>query len=254
VLLGLYNRINKWPKRRFSYRFLLNPETIGSLCFLHEHAQDLKQNLTSGLILTCLGGPSKKLNYKSAKRKDSLINSIMQYDKKNTKLPVEVTAFSPINGSDERQFCAPGFNLPVGQVSRTKYGQYDGYHNSLDTKDFMSIDRLIESIDSIEKVLQLMEIGGNPVNQAPFGEPQLGKRGLYPNMNSKQTRGFSADNQVDGRTQLNRLLTLLNMSDGETSLIEIANHLDCNIDDLSELIQKSEDQNLIKYNTEIKEL
>lgn len=247
-LLALYRRIKRWKKRRFTYRFLLNPETIGSLCFLYKHGKELKENLKSGLVLTCLGGTSNHLKYKSSRQKDSLINKTIGYNKLKTLLPVKIVPFSPLDGSDERQYCSAGFNLPMGQISRTTYGSYKGYHNSLDNKEFMGIKSIIESIESIESILKYVEICGNPVNLSPFGEPQLGKRGLYPNINSNKTRNFSTDEFVDGRTQLNRILYILNMSDGETSLIEIAKKANCSVDDLIPIINRLESMNLIKYN------
>lgn len=248
ALLGVYNRIKKWNKRRYSYRFLLNPETIGALCFLHEHAKELKENLISGFTLTCIGGPAKELKYKSSRLEDSLINKVVKYDKKITSLPIEVVPFTPLGGSDERQYCSPGFNLPMGQFSRTTYGKYDGYHNSLDTKDFMKIESVIESVETVEQILKYIEISGNPINMQPFGEPQLGKRDLYPNMNSNKTRKNSEDKYVDGRTQLNRILLMLNMADGENSLIDIANAAGCSVDDLLPILFKLEENELIKYN------
>lgn len=254
ALLGLYNRIRKWEKRRYTYRFLLNPETIGALCFLHAHAKELKDNLVSGFTLTCVGGPAKELKYKSSRLEGSLINNVLKYSKKNTTLPIEVFPFTPLGGSDERQYCSPGFNFPMGQISRTTYGKYDGYHNSLDTKDFMKIDNVIESIETIEQTLKYIEICGNPVNLQPFGEPQLGKRNLYPNMNSHETRKNSEDEYVDGRTQLNRILLMLNMADGETSLIDIANKAGCSVDDLIPTLLKLEEKELIKYNVKMPKL
>ena len=254
ALLGLYNRISKWNKRRYTYRFVLNPETIGSLCFLYKHAKELKENLVSGLILTCVGGPSKTMRFKSSRIDDSLINRVIEYDKKNIPLPMEKIPFSALGGSDERQYCSPGFNLPVGQISRTTYGTYDGYHNSLDTKEFMGIDHLVESIDNIEQILKYVEVCGNPVNLSPFGEPQLGKRHLYPNMNSNNTRKNSTDKYVDGRTQLNRMLLMLNMADGKNSLIDIAREADCSVDEILPTLTKLEEHNLISYNINIEEL
>lgn len=254
ALLGLYQRIREWGKRRYTYRFLLNPETIGSLCFLYRHAKELKENLVSGLVLTCVGGPRKKLTYKSSRRSGSLINNVLNYDKKMTSMPIEVTPFDPLSGSDERQYCSPGFNLPMGQISRTTYGSYDGYHNSMDTKEFMGIEHVIESIDTIEQVLKYTEVCGKPINMQPFGEPQLGKRGLYPNMNSSLTANKSEDSFVDGRVQLNRILLMLSMADGENSLIDIAEAAGCSTDELLPILSKLEDKELIKYNLSKREL
>lgn len=251
VLLSLYNRIKSWKKRRFNYRFLINPETIGSLCFLHHHGKEMKENLVSGLVLTCLGGPTKVLNYKSSRMGKGLLDKVVDYQEKKTSLDIKKHPFTPIRGSDERQFCSPGFNLPIGQFSRTTYSTYDGYHNSLDDKEFMGIDTLIESATAIEEVLKYLEVCGNPVNLLPFGEPQLGKRGLYPNLNAEETRGKSSDGKVDGRVELEKRMILLNMADGENSLIDISKACDCTVDELIPTLEVLESNNLISYHKKL---
>lgn len=252
VLLALFNRIKKWKKRRFTYRFLLNPETIGSICFLHENGRHLKENLESGLVLTCLGGPSEKLNYKQSRGGNFLIDKVLDYKKDTSILPIKSTPFTATGGSDERQFCSPGFNLPIGQISRTKYLQYDGYHNSYDDKAFMGIDNIIESTKVIEDLLKLVEISGNPVNLTPFGEPQLGKRNLYPTINANSNRNKSSDNKIDGRTELNNRLIILNMADGENSLIDIAKVCNCSVEDLMPTIEVLEQNGILSYNEKLK--
>ncbi|GHF31025.1 aminopeptidase [Kordiimonas sediminis] len=257
VLLALYNRIKKWPRRRYSYRFLLNPETIGALCFLSRYGAQLKDNLHAGLVLTCLGGPTDKLRYKASRNGDNIFDKMLskkQY--KQLRLPEQViaTPFCPLGGSDERQYGAPGIQLPVGQIARTVYGEYDGYHNSLDTKEFMSIDQLVKSVDTIESLLLYGEVADCPVNLLPFGEPQLGKRGLYPNMNNASSREKSDDTRVDGRTELNRRLKLLNMADGKTDLFEIAEAADCQIDDLIAEVERLEEAGMIAYHCELPKL
>ncbi len=250
VLSGLYRRIKKWPKHRFTYRFLLNPETIGSLCFLSKYHQHLQSHLMSGLILTCLGGPNAKLRYKASRRADSLFDQLTSKYKTTKSDKWLSQKFSPLGGSDERQYCAPGFNLPMGQVARTIYGEYDGYHNSLDTKEFMDINQIVKSIDEIEALLWEAEISGNPVNMCPFGEPQLGKRGLYPNLNSGNTWGTSSDEIIDSRLVLNRILTILNSADGETSMLKIASELDCELEELRPIIERLEEEKLLAFNTD----
>ena len=248
VLLGLYKRISSWKKRRYSYRFLLNPETIGSLCFLNKNRNTIKDKIFTGLVLTCLGGPSKKLNYKLSRNIDSVMNKVISSQKDNFSIPINEIPFTATGGSDERQFCSPGFNLPIGQISRTTYANYEGYHNSLDNKEFLIIDNLIESIDVIEQILKYSEVCGNPVNQSPFGEVQLGKRGLYPNINSSETGSSSSDVINDGRVSLNRRLIMLNMSDGKNSLIDIARECKCSVDELIPTLEFLESKELIKYN------
>lgn len=254
VLLALYNRIKSWKRRRYTYRFLLNPETIGSICYLHEHGKHLIEHLKSGLVLTCVGGPSKELHYKQSRQGDFLVDKVLDYSFDKLSMPVQINPFTAIGGSDERQFCSPGFNLPMGQISRTTYGKYDGYHNSTDDKEFMSVRNLRESTEAIEEILKYTEVCDNPVNRAPFGEPQLGKRELYPNVNSNKNRTSSSDHIIDGRTELNNRLILLNMSDGKNSLIDIANACGCSVDDLIPTVELLESKGLIGYNEKLRTL
>ncbi|QEP42797.1 DUF4910 domain-containing protein [Ectothiorhodospiraceae bacterium BW-2] len=250
TLLLLYLRLATWKKRRFSYRFLLNPETIGSLCFLSKYHRHLKESLAYGLILTCVGGSATSLRYKMSRSADSILDKVIKNISNNQLDSIESVryeAFSPIGGSDERQYGAPGFKLPVGQISRTVYGHYLGYHNSLDTKEFMDVDALIRSADTIEQILRYAEWCGYPINCSPYGEPQLGPRGLYPNMNSEETRASSSDSRFDSRLQLNRMLLVLSMADGTNSLFDIANAAGCCVEELRVVIEKLENSGLIKY-------
>jgi|APSaa5957512535_1039671.scaffolds.fasta_scaffold48977_1 aminopeptidase-like protein len=252
VMLGLYHRILKWKKRRYSYRFLLNPETIGSLCFLSRYAKHLEENLLSGVILTCLGGDSDKVRIKNSREKKSLLDNCAK-ELKRTK-GTKIVDFDPRGGSDERQFCAPGFNLPMLQAAKSIYGQYDGYHNSLDTKEYMSITSLQESIDELEELLLMGEYCGHPVNISPFGEPQLGKRELYSTLNSGNTWINSSDNLFDSRDFLNKLLSLLNYADGKHDLFDIANKLQCEVSDLYPIIDRLEQEDLLRYGVKVPSL
>lgn len=244
VLLGLYRRLKAWPRRRHRFRFVLNPETIGSLCYLHLYGEDLKASMDAGLVLTCLGGPGD-LTYKSSRRETAAVDRLAEHWQGRGEA-LRLRPFTPISGSDERQYCSPGFNLPVGQFARCAYGDYDGYHNSLDTKDFMTIDALVRSVDEIEAFLRELDTTGPWVNQSPYGEPQLGRRGLYPNINSAATWAASSDEVFDGRKILERILTVLNYSDGERDLITIAEKAGCAVRDLLPVVARLEDGGLLK--------
>jgi aminopeptidase-like protein len=249
ALVGLYRRISAWPRRRYTYRFVINPETIGSLCYLSRRAEHLRRTMVAGLVLTCVGGSAAALSYKLSRREDSLLDRLVMHRASNTSDPTgtpTVRAFSAISGSDERQYCSPGFNLPVGQIARSIYGEYPGYHNSLDDKAFMGIDTVARSIDEIERLLGDLEIAGRFINLAPFGEPQLGRRGLYPNMNSPATRGHSADEVVDGRVFLERLLTVLSYSDGKRDMIWTADRIGCRVGALRPVIERLETSGLLR--------
>lgn len=249
VLLAIYRRIKQWKRRRFTYRFLINPETIGSLCFLSKYGDHLKSKLASGFVFTCLGGDAMNLHYKSSRKKGSLVNEVIGHLESRRPEWIKKMPFTAAEGSDERQFCSPGFDLPMGQLSRTTYDTYAGYHNSLDTKPFMGVDRLVDSAERIEVILRTLEIAGKPVSLYPYGEPQLGRRNLYPSTNSNITRvRASSDGLEDGRQRLNRMLTVLNMADGHNSLIEIAETANCTLEDLRPIVEILEENELIRYN------
>ena len=246
VLLGLYHRLKQWPRRRYSYRFLINPETIGSLCFLHRYHEHLSEKLAAGLVLTCLGGSSDTLTYKQSRMGQGIIDQVFQQVAK-TDETLNIRPFTPESGSDERQYCAPGFNLPMGNIVRTSYAEYPGYHNSLDTKAFMGIDSLTDSIDRIEQWLRLVESGSTYVNCAPFGEPQLSKYDLYPSVNSAQAWNKSGDGLVDGRKRLGLILQVLSHCDGQQPMVALANSLGVDLAELTSTLEILEHNNLLRH-------
>ena len=245
-LLAIYEIIKSWTNRKYTYRFVLNPETIGSLCFLSRYHKHLEDNMVGGLILTCTGGPNESLSYKLSRKSNSMLDQVIRYVSNIDSSSVTIREFSPTSGSDERQYCAPGFNLPMGQIVRTKYGDYEGYHNSLDTKDFMDIGQVLDSSIKISDYLQQAENAEFFKNLSPYGEPQLGPRGLYPNVNSSSNRGYSSDGRSDGRERLNQMLYLLNLSDGSNSLFNIALRSGASEEDLREVAEQLLDANLLE--------
>lgn len=226
VAAFLYNRIKQWEEREFTYRFVFHPETIGSLAFLSKYGEHLKQKVYSGCVLTCLGGKDKPLNYKQARTSQAPLNRLMDFLVTHEKREYSIRPFTPLNGSDERQFCSPGFNLPIGQFSRMVYGQYAGYHNSLDTKDVMTIEALVQSVDELEEILALQELDGKYINLKPYGEPMLSQYNLYPDLNAPTNRNQSNNATIDNRQLLNQILLTLNYSDGDHYLTDIARKLD----------------------------
>ena len=244
VLMGLYQRIKKWKKRNFSYSFLINPETIGSLCFLSSKSKYLKQYLNYGMVLTCLGGYKKKLSYKLSKNENSLLNKLMIFLNKKKKLYIR--KFTPASGSDERQYCSPGFNLPVGQISRTVYGQYPEYHTSGDNKKFMNIKTIEKTINELEKILKLSDNIFPLERKMPYGELMLGKRNLYPNTNSFRTWHYSNDIKFDNRKFLNILMNILSYADGKNDILDVANITGFKLDDLNKVLEICLEKKLIK--------
>jgi aminopeptidase-like protein len=247
VMLSLYRRLSAWKRRRFTYRFVLGPETIGSIAYLSVMGEHLRRHMVGGMVLTCLGGPASELSYKTSKRQNTLLDQVVEYMNERGEIAVRIRAFTPTTGSDERQYCSAGFNLPMGQMARTVYGEYAGYHNSLDDKEFMGIAALIQSADQIERLLAGFEEAGTFTNLCPFGEPQLGRRDLYPTLNSHANREKSCDSLADQREMLNQMLTILSYSDGEHTMLSIARRLGCSLRDLAPRIARLEQQQLLLH-------
>ena len=206
----LYQQLSAMPKRRLTYRFLFAPETIGVIAFLHERGEHLKKHLTAGYVLTCCGD-SGQMTYKRSKHRNSAADRAAEHVLKHSGQPHRIIEFA-VGGSDERQYCSPGFNLPVGSLMRTPYQQYREYHTSLDNKELISFEALSEIIHTYTAICQVLEANQLFVNQIPFCEPQLGKRGLYP----------SSVDPAFNRSELHRLLHFLSFTDGTKDLIDIA--------------------------------
>jgi aminopeptidase-like protein len=199
--------VQQLDDRRYTYRFLFAPGTIGSITWLSRNA-DVIPALRHGLVLTGLGGPGP-LVYKrtrhGARDIDRAVSHVVG------RRDGEVRSYSPY-GYDERQFNSIGFDLPFGRLSRTPHGEYPEYHTSADDLSFVSPGELSDAHSAIMEVVDVLENDRAYVNLSPHGEPQLGKRGIYPT-----TGGTSAS------TMVMAMLWTLAYSDGATSLLDIAN-------------------------------
>ncbi|MEO0896463.1 MAG: DUF4910 domain-containing protein [Bacteroidota bacterium] len=210
VAAMLYQEIAKIPNRKYTYRFVFAPETIGIINYLSRHGETMKANTVAGYVLTCVGddGP---LTFKRSKHKTSLADRAAEHVLKNQPEPFEVIEFA-IGGSDERQYCSPGFNLPVGSLMRSMYKKYPYYHTSLDNKDFISFEAMERTLQLYVNIVKTLEINERYYNTNPYCEPQLGKRGLYYKVGGNPKR-----NQL-----IPRMLHLLSFADGNMDLIDIA--------------------------------
>jgi aminopeptidase-like protein len=188
--------------RRHSYRFLFLPGTIGPIVWLARN-EALVPRIRHGLVLVCLGD-SGPLTYKKSRRGDAVIDRaathVLRYAGDH-----EVEEFSPY-GYAERQYCSPGFNLPVGRLSRTPHGRFPEYHTSADNLDFVRPEHLASSFRACLAVFDVLENDRTYINLNPKCEPQLGKYGLYAEI---------GDNEM-------AMLWVLNLSDGRHSLLDIA--------------------------------
>jgi aminopeptidase-like protein len=194
--------------RRYSYRFLFIPGTIGAITWLARN-QARAAHIKHGLVLTCVGDRGS-FHYKNSRRGNAEIDRAVAHVLRSGGIPHEIREFSPY-GYDERQFCSPGFNLPVGCLMRSAWGEFPEYHSSADNLDFVAADALAESLNLCAAVVDLLERNRTYRSTNPFCEPALGRRGLY---------GAIGGGGI-GATNLARLW-VLNLSDGQASLLDIA--------------------------------
>ncbi len=193
---------------RYSYRFLFLPGTIGAISWLAQNRESASR-IRHGLVLTCIGDAGG-FHYKKSRRGDAEIDRAVACILRDFGGPSAILEFSPY-GYDERQYCSPGFNLPVGCLMRSVWGTFPEYHTSADNLEFIQSDSLAESLRVCAAIVDVLEGNRRYVNQSPYCEPQLGKRGLY-----KSTGGTAIGEEINAR------LWVLNFSDGEHSLLDIA--------------------------------
>jgi aminopeptidase-like protein len=196
-------------RRRYTYRFLFIPGTIGSITWLARNEETVPL-IRHGLVLSCVGDAGQ-VTYKRSRRANAEIDRAVEHVLRQTGEPYEVRPFIPW-GYDERQFCSPGFDLPVGCFMRTPNGEYPEYHTSGDDLSLIRPEALADSLRKVLEVLKVLEGNRIYLNRNPKCEPQLGKRGLYDAIGGRP----------DGRDFQMAMLWVLNLSDGEHSLLEIA--------------------------------
>ena len=229
VTAFLYRLLAAVPRRRYTYRFVFLAETIGTIGYLSQHGAHLKNNLRAGYVVCCVGTDAP-FTYKRSRQGNSLADRAAIWTARQSYGDdLNVLDFDPADGSDERQYCSPGFDLPVGSLMRTVYGTYPEYHTSLDNRDFISFDAMAESVLAYYEICRSLELNGRFKNLIDECEPQLGKRGLYP------TIGGGAEIAK----QVGSMLWLLNYSDGHHDLLEIAEKSGLALELLSEAAEKS---------------
>ena len=194
---------------RYSYRFIFIPGTIGAIAWLALNEGTVGR-IKHGLVVSNVGD-SGKMHYKKSRRGDAEIDRAAGHVLRHSGSPYEIEDFSPY-GYDERQFCSPGFNLPVGSLTRTPYGRYPQYHTSADDLGLVQPGYLADSLMTYLSVLDVLESNRRYLNQNPKCEPQLGKRGLYRTMGGN----------VESKEAEVAMLWVLNLSDGSHSLLDIA--------------------------------
>lgn len=209
AVLTLLAKVLAARARRFSYRFLFIPGTIGAITWLARNEARVSR-IKHGLVLACVGDPGHP-HYKASRRGDAEIDRVARYVLANSGQDYEILDFSP-TGYDQRQFCSPGFNLPVGCLMRTPHGRFPEYHTSADNLDLVRPEALAGSLSTCLAILDVLEHNRTYLNQNPKCEPQLGKRGLYGALGG----------QTEARLNELAMLWVLNLSDGTHTLLDIA--------------------------------
>jgi aminopeptidase-like protein len=188
-----------------TYRLLWSPGTLGPLCWLSRNLGTLDR-VRHGLVISCVGDPGP-LRYKRSRRGDTPVDRAAEFLLAHE--PGSIVGDWQPSGGDERQFCSPGFDLPVGTLSRTPHGLFPEYHSSADDLGLVTPEALASSFWTSLRIIDLVETNVRYRNLSPYGEPQLGKRGLYQSV-------------PDGTRPEEALLWVLSLSDGATDLLWIA--------------------------------
>ncbi|HSH01831.1 MAG TPA: DUF4910 domain-containing protein [Anaerolineae bacterium] len=201
----------KWLQsqpRKYSYRIVFIPETIGSITYLSRNLAVMKERIIAGFNVTCVGD-NRAYSFLPSRQEDSLADKIGVHVLKH--MHPDFVRYSYLQrGSDERQYCSPGVDLPVASVMRTKYGMYPEYHTSLDNLDLIEPAGLEGAYDVLRMCLECLE-GNETVKVTVFGEPQLGKRGLYPTISTKESGAL-----------VREMMNLIAYADGTRDLLGIA--------------------------------
>lgn len=232
ALLALLGRALARRTTRYTYRLIFIPATIGSIAWLATNEARV-QRIKHGLVISNVGdggGPT----YKRSRRGSAVIDRAMAMVLEGATATARIIDFFPY-GYDERQFCSPGFDLPVGLFQRSQFGTYPEYHTSADNLDFIKPQHLGQSYRWLLQVIDVLEKDRTLLNLAPKGEPQLGRRGLY-----------SAFGSGEAAMQHNlAVLWVLNMSDGQNSLLDIAIRARMPFDLIAEAARALEERGLV---------
>ncbi|MFC1771738.1 DUF4910 domain-containing protein [Pseudomonadota bacterium] len=210
ALLTLLGRLLEKRKHlRYSYRLLFIPATIGSIAWLWKNEKQVNR-IKHGLVVTCVGDGGR-FTYKRSRRSNVEIDRAVVHSLQSSNMDYRIKEYFPY-GYDERQYCSPGFDLPVGCLMRSPHGEYAEYHTSADNLDFVRAEFLQESLEQYLNVIDIIEGNVTYVSKNMKCEPQLGKRGLYKAIGGDDGRG----------NQQLAMLWVLSLSDGKHTLLDMA--------------------------------
>jgi aminopeptidase-like protein len=231
VLTGIANFLQQMDNH-YSYRFALIPETIGSITYLNNNIKKLKENVIGGFNLTCLGD-ERSWGFVPSRYGNNYSDRIAKYILKN-KIGNYIEYSWLDRGSDERQYCAPGIDLPISSVTRSKYGEYPEYHTSLDNFDVVTEKGLQESLEFYLDCIEILENNRFYPKINVLCEPQLGKRGLYPSVSTKES-GKSVRN----------MMNFISYCDGKNSILDISELCEIPFKEAFAYFEKMRDNSLL---------
>jgi len=208
VTIALAKWLTGLKKLKYTYRILFIPETIGSIVYISKHLEHLKFHTIAGYNISCVGD-NRDYSYLPSRMGNSISDLAALHTLKHITPDFKKYTFLD-RGSDERQYCSPGVDLPIASIMRTKYGIYPEYHTSLDNLDIISPEGLFGSFEVISRSLEIIENNCIPKMLLPC-EPQLGKYGLYPLISTKETKSI-----------VKKMMDVIAYSDGKLTLLEIS--------------------------------
>lgn len=217
----------------YTYRFIFAPGTIGAITWLARNAERVER-VRHGLVLACAGDRGQ-VTYKQSRRGDAEIDRVLRHVLKVSGRPHRIQEFTPY-GYDERQYCSPGFDLGVGSLGRTPYAGYPEYHTSADNPDFVSPEAMEDTLAVCREAFAVLDRNRRYVNLSPYGEPQLGRRGLYDSLGGRS----------DAQQAQMAMLWVLSLSDGEHSLLDVAERSGLAFDTVAAAADALRDAELIK--------
>ena len=230
VTTALVNFVKSIKNRKYSYRIVFIPETIGSITYISRNIDEMKKNIIAGFNISCIGD-DRSYSYLSTRYGNTLSDKVSKHILKN----IDYVEYSFLDrGSDERQYCSPGVDLPIATICRTKYGAYPEYHTSLDDLTVISPSGLYGGYEKIKKAIELLE-KNDYYKVTVLCEPQLGKRGLYPTISTKTSAAT-----------VRTIIDFITYADGDNDLIDIANIIGVQAEELFDIVDKLKAVKLIK--------
>lgn len=231
VTMALIEHVKSLANRKYSYRIIFIPETIGSICYLSRNLNVMKKNIVAGFNVTTIGD-DRTYSYVPSRDQSSLSDRAALHVLKNNDIDVKYYSFLD-RASDERQYCFPGVDLPVTTICRSKYLEYPEYHTSLDNLDFVSPEGLEGGFEMLKQTIFLIE-NNEKYKIKTLCEPQLGKRGLYPLVSTTESHFL-----------VEKMMNFIAYADGTLDLIAIADTIKVDARELYAIIENLNQQNLL---------